>query len=211
MHITFLPGLVPCGREDCCCGVPRSRGTQEFPPGRRRSRSASISCRCVRSQGPKKKIADSTVLGEFPVLHLPGETRIAKMFPLWHSGVVRARFLGRCPGFSCGVPRTTMFPRGSPPTASTASAAVFGRGRCLCCVLDSGRCIDSWWRSELSSGFEVLRLTIPEPSTRRALAVSPILRWFVRTPLPSLQSPVSWRIFPRDSHWHNSCRRACRD
>ena len=28
--ITFLSGLVPCGREGCRCDVPRSRGNQEF-------------------------------------------------------------------------------------------------------------------------------------------------------------------------------------
>ena len=93
VHITFLSGLVPFGREGCRCDVPRSRGTQEFSPllrrrfshgspltvfgvrprGKRRGSSASISCRCVRSKGPKKKIADITLLGESPLLHLTRE------------------------------------------------------------------------------------------------------------------------------------------
>ena len=97
----------------------------------------------------------------------------------------------------------------------------------LCCVQKNGRCIDSRRSGGLSSGFEVLRLVNPEPSTRRALAVSPVLvaasgtfpchlsspglRSFVGAPLPSLLLPVFWRIFTQDSHWHIGCRRASRD
>ena len=169
MHITFLSGLVPFGREVCRCDVPCSCWTQEFSPllqrrlshgspltvfgvrprGRRRGHSASISCRCVRSKGPKKKIADSSVPGGFRLFHLPGEIRRAKLFPLWHSRVVRARFSVRRPGFSCGVPLTTRFPRGSTLAASTASAAVFDRSE--------------------SSRFEALR--VPDPAARRVLAI----------------------------------------
>ena len=90
---------------------------------------ASGSSSRVQAMGRSKKIADKGTC--------QAADRAAPA-PTGRDGRVdqrRAQFFGWRPGFSRVSPRTTRFSRGSPPTASAASAAVFDGGRCLCLSL----------------------------------------------------------------------------